>query len=516
MAFSLRELLKYSDIVIQCHDNPDADALASGYALWWYLNRKARDILETAGGKRKMSVRFVYGGEFPLHKSNLVLMRDILEIPVEHVRQINKPQLLITVDCQYGESNVTRFEGETIAVIDHHQVTGNLPQMAEVRTNYGSCSALMAELLYAEGMDINDDEKLATALYYGLMTDTNGFAEISHPADRDLRDRAKFNKAEITLFKNSNISVDELKIAGEALMNAVYTKKNKYAIVETKPCDPNILGLISDMILEVDTITTCLVYNILPPGVKISVRSCVPEVKASELAGFLAEGFGGGGGHTVKAGGFLKKDLLEMAGYKYSGEDIKKFLTDRYDDYFENCDIVHEEDYENGYYSKNAGAFGKYVKNNIKVGYVKTSDIAKTGTNVTIRSIEGDIELKTSKDSYIIVGIAGEIYSCSKEKFGKSFMLRNDGYEYPGEYSPMVVNSVTGERKELLPYVHPCTEIGGTSVIAGCLPQRMKLFTASDRDNYQLGMPGDYMVQTAEGLNIVRRDVFKRMYSLKD
>ena len=29
----LSELLKYDDIVIQCHDNPDADALSSGYAL---------------------------------------------------------------------------------------------------------------------------------------------------------------------------------------------------------------------------------------------------------------------------------------------------------------------------------------------------------------------------------------------------------------------------------------------------------------------------------------------------
>ena len=27
----LRELLNYNRIVIQCHDNPDADAIASGY-----------------------------------------------------------------------------------------------------------------------------------------------------------------------------------------------------------------------------------------------------------------------------------------------------------------------------------------------------------------------------------------------------------------------------------------------------------------------------------------------------
>lgn len=30
----LKELLHYDNIVIQCHDNPDADAIASGYGLY--------------------------------------------------------------------------------------------------------------------------------------------------------------------------------------------------------------------------------------------------------------------------------------------------------------------------------------------------------------------------------------------------------------------------------------------------------------------------------------------------
>ena len=69
----LRDLLKYKDIVIQCHDNPDADALASGYAVFKYLESR---------GKKP---RFVYGGRNVIRKSNLVLMIKELEIPVEHV-----------------------------------------------------------------------------------------------------------------------------------------------------------------------------------------------------------------------------------------------------------------------------------------------------------------------------------------------------------------------------------------------------------------------------------------------
>ena len=33
----LCELLKFDDIVIQCHDYPDADTVASGLALYRYL-----------------------------------------------------------------------------------------------------------------------------------------------------------------------------------------------------------------------------------------------------------------------------------------------------------------------------------------------------------------------------------------------------------------------------------------------------------------------------------------------
>lgn len=46
----LQELERFEEIVIQCHDNPDADALASGFGLYRYFSQK---------GKR---VRFVYSG----------------------------------------------------------------------------------------------------------------------------------------------------------------------------------------------------------------------------------------------------------------------------------------------------------------------------------------------------------------------------------------------------------------------------------------------------------------------
>ncbi|MBR3734408.1 MAG: DHH family phosphoesterase, partial [Lachnospiraceae bacterium] len=240
MKFHLKDLINYRDIVVQCHDNPDADALASGFALVWYLK------------KQDIDARFVYGGKEAVQKSNLLKMIDDLQITVEHITELPEPELLVTVDCQYGESNVTKFDAEKVIVIDHHRVSGELPDPSDVRSNYGSCSTVLYELLTAEGLDINENKRLATALYYGLMTDTDNFSSLFHPADRDLRDIAKYDRSDIAGFRSANMSKEELVIAGKAMQSAVYNDEYRYGIIEADPCDANILGLISDTLLEVD------------------------------------------------------------------------------------------------------------------------------------------------------------------------------------------------------------------------------------------------------------------------
>lgn len=348
----LAELLTYNRIIIQCHDNPDADSIASGYAVYVYLQEHGKDV------------RLIYGGSNAIRKSNLVMMVKELEIPIEHVRNMseaNPVELLVTVDCQYGEGNVTLYPAETVAVIDHHRVSRKLPFLSEVRSNLGACSTLLWEMLKEEKYVVNDNVNLATALYYGLYTDTGSFEEIFHPKDMELRDEANIDAGLITKLRNSNISIEELETAGAALLRCDYNEKYRFAVVKSGPCDPNVLGIISDLVLEVDAVDVCLVFSVLPTGVKISIRSCIEEIKANELAAKICIGIGSGGGHTVKAGGFLQMELLSKAYESYCrvigteprmemGENgrterpsisaIKSLLEDRMVDYFEGRETV--------------------------------------------------------------------------------------------------------------------------------------------------------------------------------
>ena len=496
--FQLSDLAGFREIVIQCHDNPDADALASGYALRWYLERKG------------IAARFVYGGANVITKSNLVLMNEDLGINCEHVESLDEPELLITVDCQYGESNVTAFSAKTVAVIDHHQVSCELPAMSEVRSNYGSCSTVMFELLRAEGIDINEDKNLATALYYGLMTDTGDFTEISHPSDRDLRDLAAFNKALITLFRNSNLSIEELRIAGDALKNTTVNEERFYGIVEAGLCDSNILGIISDMFLEVDGVHSCVVYNILPSGVKYSVRSCVKEVKANELASFLAENLGGGGGHLVKAGGFLKKDLIVKAGVRYEKDDISRFIAARMNEYFDTSVILYA-----GEYRADLSEYSRYRKKMFHVGFVQAADLAAPGREVAIRTLEGDIDMTIEEDTYIILNVNGEIYPIQRAKFERSYRVADEPYVYPGEYPPNVIDNATGERIPLLPFAKSCISVGGDGIYAKEITGRVKVFTMWDRDKYYLGRTGDYLavrVDDPSDVYVIEGGIFAKTY----
>lgn len=297
----LSELLTYNQIVIQCHDNPDADTIASGFGLYTYFKMHGKDV------------RLIYGGRNIIRKSNLVIMVKELEIPIENVRHTSgqePAELLVTVDCQYGEGNVTHYPAENVAVIDHHRVSRALPKLHEVQSNLGACSTLVWNMLKEEGMDPNENEKLVTALYYGLFMDTGNLEEIYHVKDMELRDNAKFHLGLITKLRNANISIEELETAGAALLRCDYNEQYRFAVVKAGPCDPNVLGLISDMVLEVDSIDVCVVFSILSNSVKLSIRSCVEHIKANELATKLCMGIGSGGGHQVKAGGTLQMNLL--------------------------------------------------------------------------------------------------------------------------------------------------------------------------------------------------------------
>ena len=493
----LRDLLKYDTIVVQCHNNPDADAIASGYGVYTYLKENGKEV------------RLVYSGFARIQKSNLCLMIETLEIPIEYVDTLEEPSLLVTVDCQYGEGNVERFNAKKIAVIDHHQLSDEVYEMSEIRSNIGSCSTIVWDMLRAEGINVNNDKKLATALYYGLLMDTNNFTEISHPLDKDLRDEAMYEQSLVLRFRNTNLSLKELVIAGKALLDYQYNEKYRFAVVLAEPCDPNILGMISDLILEVDVVDTCLVYSVLSSGIKLSVRSCIKEVKASDMVQVVTEGIGSGGGHLVKAGGFIRKDKLHC-----TDEEIGKLLVERLIQYFNDTEIIYTSEY-----TPDVSNMPTYRKQPLKIGYAKITDLFPAGTFVNVRTLEGDLDICVEDDMYLMIGICGEVYPIREEKFIKSYVVSDEPYVFKGEYEPTVKEGVEGKSISIVPYAKTCITTGIVDIYAAPINHRTKIFTLWDNEKYVLGTPGDYMAVRKDDLHdvyIIQKDIFGDIYKRID
>lgn len=491
----LSNLDKYNQIVIQVHDNPDADAVGSGYAMYRYFLSKGKDV------------RLVYGGRYVMGKSNMLLLVEELGIPIEYVTQLNNPELLITVDCQYGQGNVQHFEAQNVAMIDHHSTGKESDEMAEIRSHLVSCATVCYALLKAAGYDVNADIKIATALYYGLYMDSNQLNEISHPFDRDMVDFLQYDKTLLNKLKYANLSISDFETAGIAIIRHSYVERNRLAIINSKECDPNILGLIGDLALQVDSIEVCIVFCEYPGGYKLSVRSCALEVAANELASFLTEGVGNGGGHIDKAGAFISGASFDKV---YPGQSIETYFYSRMDEYFKNYEVVH---FSQG--MKDKEMFKSYRKKAGFYGFVKSTDLFKEGVECKIRTLEGDVRILCAEDIYIMVGYYGETYPIKKSAFDTKYTMVEGAFEKEFEYPPTIINMETNESHDLMPYVRLCKSQPGATILARPVDKHTKVFSRWQYETYMNGEVGDMLCYSGTDeldVYIVKKDIFPILY----
>jgi len=501
------ELKKYKKVVIQCHDNPDADTLACAYAMSEYFKGCGQ------------AAEIIYGGFAPVNKSNLKLMMSALGINARHIPKNGETPdysnenntLLMIVDGQYGAGNVKKIPAANIAVIDHHIPETPATPFTHIKPYLGSCSTLVWLLLQKEGFDFEKHTSVSTALFYGLFTDTGGLAEITHPYDMDMRDSLKYDRILVKRLKNCNLTLADLIIAGKSLTTHHINTASKNAVFEAEQCDPNILGFISDLALQVDNIDSCAVFCEVSGGIKLSVRSCAKEIMANELAGRLCEGGGSGGGHADKAGGFIS---AEFAGK--SGLGALEFLTKRYEEYFGQYDLVYC-----GEYKPDISLFSEYIKLPVPIGYIRTTDIFPAGTEMTVRTLEGDSHIESGGDAYIMVGIRQEIYPIGREKFEKSYEILTGAYVPQTElfsemhYTPEVKNRRDGSSQSIEAFIRPCVSRGAAKILARQISKRTKVFTQWNKEGYMFGKPGDWLAMRTDDHNdfyIIDNAIFQKTY----
>ena len=162
-----------TEVLILPHNDPDPDAIGSALALAYLIREKlgTNGLVAYSGiigrAENKALVRYL---DQPLHRlasSDLEIIRPVA-----------------LVDTQPGTgNNALPPETRAAIVIDHHprQALSKTTTFADVRPEIGATCTMLTGYLQAAGLEL--PQWLATALFYGIKTDTLGLARGASPAD---------------------------------------------------------------------------------------------------------------------------------------------------------------------------------------------------------------------------------------------------------------------------------------------------------------------------------------------
>ncbi len=292
----LEVLQPYDELVVLMHDNPDPDAIATGWAI--------HTIIGECLGRPS---RLVGGGAIVRAENREFVSR--LQPPLELVSglDITRPTGVIFVDCSPLGVNHIPFGGllEPLAVIDHHpssRLPGDVIPFVDVRP-HAAASASIATA-YLGQLKQEPDERLATALLYAIRTETRGFETEHSRLDRSaIRWLTKWaNPSWIAEIESAPLSKSYFGDLALALQNTFLYDDAAFCLLPRVE-GAEVVGEVADLLVRCVGIQRVMCAAAIEDAILLSVRTAEGGEDAGELVQTLLEGLGHGGGHAHRAGG---------------------------------------------------------------------------------------------------------------------------------------------------------------------------------------------------------------------
>jgi len=302
----LRQALSPGPVLILTHHNPDPDALAAGAGLAY--------LLEYKWG---IAAHKVFSG-LVARAENVAMLKhlttgwkeiDSLESAPEH-------GAIALVDSQPGAgNNLLTDERVPEAVFDHHEPFR--PPSEEVayldlRPEMGATATLIYQHL--EVADLAIPPRLATALFYGIKTDTRGLSRGTAPGDekaylsllanvdRDALLLVEHAKRPRVFFRGLVAGLEAARVHGNAVVAPLGEMHRSDFAAE-----------LADQLIVLEGIRGVLCMGTHEDVLQLSVRTLPLDKDAGLLVQDLMVGLGKGGGHGTIAGGQIVLDGQDAA-----------------------------------------------------------------------------------------------------------------------------------------------------------------------------------------------------------
>lgn len=317
---SIAEKLKKLFDVVNAEDvvailiNADPDAMASAFALKRLLWRKVKrvDIVRINKIERTDNLAFV----------------KIINLSQQHFRNYKRSQATKWALLDSQPAHDTQFgKHEFDIIIDHHPIT--IPLKAafiDIRQQYGANSTILCE--YLRTAKIKPSPRLATALFYGIKTDTNNF--VRNTISNDIKAfRYLYEFANLNIIKKIESSeitrknIPDFKAAMEKLRLV-----NQTAFIHMGNVDnADTLVILADFFMKMAEATWSIVSGVLDNKLVVIYRNAGFRRNAGNLAHIMFGEVGSAGGHKSTARAEVPVQHLDLKSKKQTL--IEKYVLKR-------------------------------------------------------------------------------------------------------------------------------------------------------------------------------------------
>lgn len=313
----LRLLSQFDSVAIVTHNNPDPDAIGSGWGLHELISRKLA-----------LPVRCVAGGAILRAENRMMvqLLRPPLVL-IDRFAPRSEREAVVLVDCTPTSTNHILRDAapRPVAVIDHHVVSGRRSRVRYSDVRHGLAATASIITCYLREQQVEPPNSLATALTYAIRSELSGGPVVLTGTDQRaiawLSHRADHQK--IAAIANAPVSrayFADLLLAIEH----TFTYGGTAICFLPRVSAPETVGEFADLLVRGSDINSVLCCAKIDTELMISARSRTGD--AAQLLQDTMGDWGTSGGHPHRAGGMI---ILGDVSAK-TLEEIQQTLRDRW------------------------------------------------------------------------------------------------------------------------------------------------------------------------------------------
>jgi nanoRNase/pAp phosphatase (c-di-AMP/oligoRNAs hydrolase) len=303
---NVERLLKLAEgkktFLAQAHDFPDPDTVASAFALTWLMK-------ELAGLEGQIG----YGGIIGRAENRAMVRVLGIKMRKMTVADFARFDLVALLDTQpeCGNHSVPSDRKVDI-VVDHHfprERSGPPPGYYDVGGEFGTTSTKVTELVRASGRV--PPPEVATALFYGLKSDTLGLARVTTSADITayLYLFPMVDRALLTEIEHPQVPLNYFRILNQALMRGrIY---GSFVVADLGSVyTPELCAELADRLLQIEGVKHALATGWYQDSLFLSLRTRSQRKNAGRILHGIVTGGGLGtaGGHGPMAGAKIPLD----------------------------------------------------------------------------------------------------------------------------------------------------------------------------------------------------------------